>query len=164
MRPTRSPAPRFSKRKSKRSTARAKPPDFGKAVRNRRRELNLTQVEVASRIKTSARYVGHLESGKRHPSDQIVTRLAEVFGLDRRELFSLANPHLETLLATQPEMTESSVPAWDQFRKDKQLQRRHNVSKAEMEMLSRGLQCVLGKINPDDLIYILNTMRHAVTK
>lgn len=119
MRPTRSPAPRFSKRKSKRSTARAKPPDFGKAVRNRRRELNLTQVEVASRIKTSARYVGHLESGKRHPSDQIVTRLAEVFGLDRRELFSLANPHLEALLATQPEMTESSVPAWDQFRKDK---------------------------------------------
>ncbi len=74
--------PHTAKRKSNRSAARAKQPNFGEVIRSRRRELDLTQDEVASRIKTSTPYVGHLESSKRHPSDKIVTRLAEVLGLD----------------------------------------------------------------------------------
>ncbi|MGC1808785.1 MAG: helix-turn-helix transcriptional regulator, partial [Candidatus Binataceae bacterium] len=67
--------------------ARTKERNFGQVIRERRRQLDLTQEEVAHRIKTSTPYVGHLESGKRHPSDKIVTRLAEVLGLDRRDLF-----------------------------------------------------------------------------
>lgn len=35
---------------------------FGQVIRERRRQLNLTQDEVARRIKTSAPYVGHLEA------------------------------------------------------------------------------------------------------
>jgi transcriptional regulator with XRE-family HTH domain len=163
--PRRSPAPPVSKRKSKRATALAKPPDFGKVVRNKRRELNLTQGDVASRTRTSTRYVGHLESGKRHPSDQIVTRLAEVLGLDRSELFLLANSRVEALLATQLKMGEGSVSAWDQFRKDKKLQREHNVSNQEMDMLSRLGGCNFTVIHSTrDLIYILNAMRHALGK
>jgi len=153
--------PHTAKRKSNRSAARAKQPNFGEVIRSRRRELDLTQDEVASRIKTSTPYVGHLESSKRHPSDKIVTRLAEVLGLDSRELFFLANPHTEALLSAQPESTESSVSAWDQFRKNEQLRRIHNVSNGEMEMLSQV--ALLGEVqSPRDLIYILNTVRHAV--
>jgi transcriptional regulator with XRE-family HTH domain len=164
-RPIPSPAPPTSKRKSKRSTASAKPTDFGKVVRNRRRERNLTQGEVASRIRTSIPYVGQLESGKRHPSDQVVTRLAKVLGLDRRELFLLANPQIEALLATQPETAEGSISVWEQFRNDKQLQLKHNVSTAEVEMLSRLEGCNFARIvSTHDLIYILNAMRHAVRK
>ncbi len=130
-------------------------------IRTRRRELDLTQDEVASRIKTSTPYVGHLESGKRHPSDKIVTRLAEVLGFDNRELFFLANPHTEALLSVQPERAEGSVSVWDQFRKNEQLRRIHNVSNDEMNMLSQV--ALLGEIqSPRDLIYILNTVRHAV--
>ena len=73
--------------------------------------MNLTQDEVAERIKTSPPYVGHLESGKRNPSDSIVTRLAEMLGFDQRELFFLANPHTEAILATPPETAEGSVLA-----------------------------------------------------
>ena len=69
--------------------ARTKERSFGQVLRDRRRQLDLTQEEVARRIKTSTPYIGHLESAKRHPSDKIVTRLAEVLGLDRRELFFL---------------------------------------------------------------------------
>jgi transcriptional regulator with XRE-family HTH domain len=157
----RSSASQAAKRKSDRSTARATEPNFGEVIRSRRRELDITQDEVASRIKTSTPYVGHLESGKRHPSDKIVTRLAEVLGLDNRELFFLANPHTEALLSAQPERAEGSVSAWDQFRKNEQLRRIHNVSNDEMEMLSQV--ALLGEIHsPRDLIYILNTVRHAV--
>jgi hypothetical protein len=102
-----------------------------------------------------------LESSKRHPSDKIVTRLAEVLGFDNRELFFLANPLIEALLSAQPENAEGSVSAWDQFRKNDQLRRIHNVSNDEMEVLSQV--ALLGEVHsPRDLIYILNTVRHAV--
>ena len=153
--------PRAGKGKSDISIARVKALDFGEMIRRRRRELDLTQEEVAWRIKTSTPYVGHLESGKRHPSDKIVARLAEVLGLDNRELFFLANPNAQALLAAEPEMPESS--AWEQFRKNDQLRRVHNVSNDELNMLSQV--SLLGEIRSSrDLIYILNTVRHVVGK
>ncbi len=86
-------AMRAGKGKSNNSTALAKEPGFAEVIRAKRRELELTQDEVAARIGISTPYVGHLESGKRHPSDKIVTKLAEALDLGSRELFFLANPH-----------------------------------------------------------------------
>ena len=138
---------------------RSKERNFGQVIRERRRQLDLTQEEVAHRIKTSTPYVGHLESGKRHPSDKILTRLAEVLGLDRRELFFLANPRAQALLS--PETASSTIPAWEDFRKNEQLRRVHSISNDEMEMLSRV--ALLGEVrSARDFIYILNTVRHAV--
>jgi len=51
----------------------------------------------------------------------------------------------------------------DQFRKDKQPLRIHNVSKAEMKMLSQVVGCNFAGIrSPRDLIFMLNTIRHVV--
>ncbi len=139
--------------------ARSKERNFGQIIRERRRQLDLTQEEVAHRIKTSTPYVGHLESGKRHPSDKIVTRLAEVLGLDRRDLFFLANPRAQALLS--PESESSPESAWEDFKKNEQVRRIHNISNDEMEMLSRV--ALLGDVrSPRDFIYILHTVRHAV--
>ena len=139
--------------------ARIKERNFGHVIRERRRQLDLTQEEVARRIKTSTPYVGHLESGKRHPSDKILTRLAEVLGLDRRELFFLANPRAHALLSPEVESTANS--AWDDFKKNEQMRRVHNITSDEMEMLSRV--ALLGDVHSArDFIYILNTVRHAV--
>ena len=138
---------------------RLKERSLGQIIRERRRQLDLTQEEVARRIKTSTPYVGHLESGKRHPSDKIVTRLAEVLGLDRRELFFLANPRAQALLSEEAESTPES--AWEDFKKNEQMRRIHNITGDEMEMLSRV--ALLGDVrSPRDFIYILNTVRHAV--
>jgi transcriptional regulator with XRE-family HTH domain len=59
--------------------------------------LGLTQREVARRIKASVSYVGHLESGKRIPSDKLLRRLAQILELDRRELILLVYPSVEGL-------------------------------------------------------------------
>ena len=132
---------------------------FGQVIRERRRQLDLTQEEVARRIRTSTPYVGHLESGKRHPSDKIVNRLSEVLGLDSRELFFLANPRAHALLNPAPE--NNSASAWEQFKNNEQLRRIHNISNDEMEMLSRV--ALLGEVREArDFIYVLNTVRHAV--
>jgi transcriptional regulator with XRE-family HTH domain len=132
---------------------------FGQVIRERRRQLDLTQEEVARRIRTSTPYVGHLESGKRHPSDKIVNRLSEVLGLDSRELFFLANPRAHALVNPAPE--NNSASAWEQFKSNEQLRRVHNITNEEMDMLSRV--ALLGEVREArDFIYVLNTVRHAV--
>ena len=132
---------------------------FGQVIRERRRQLDLTQEEVARRIRTSTPYVGHLESGKRHPSDRIVNRLCEVLGLDSRELFFLANPRAHALVNPAPE--NNSASAWEQFKSNEQLRRIHNITNEEMDMLSRV--ALLGEVREArDFIYVLNTVRHAV--
>jgi transcriptional regulator with XRE-family HTH domain len=132
---------------------------FGQVVRDRRRQLNLTQEEVARRIKTSTPYVGHLETDKRHPSERVISRLAWVLDLDQRELFFLANPQTEAFLSARAESDAASV--WDRFSKDDPLRRAHNISGGEMEMLSRVP--VLGDVrSPREFIYILNSVRHAL--
>jgi len=139
--------------------ARTKERSFGQIIRERRRTLDLTQEEVARRIKTSIPYVGHLESGKRHPSDKVVARIAEVLGLDRRDLFFLAKPHTQALLSTAVESERNS--GWEEFRKNDQLRRIHNITNAEMEVLSRV--ALLGEVaSTRDFIHILSVVRHAV--
>src|ERR1700722_18634574 len=76
-----------------------RPQRFGSVIRARRRQLDLTQQELARRIRASVPYIGHLETGKHHPAGKIVTKLAEVLGLDTRELFFLANPGARRLIS-----------------------------------------------------------------
>jgi transcriptional regulator with XRE-family HTH domain len=139
--------------------AKTKGRTFGQVIRERRRQLDLTQEEVAQRISTSTPYVGHLESGKRHPSDKIVTRLADVLGLERRELYFLANPGARELLNQQAQTSAAS--AWEAFRKDERVKRVHNISPEEMEMLSRV--ALMGDVRSErDFLYILNSIRQAL--
>lgn len=105
--------------------AKRKERNFGQVIRNPRRQLDLTQQEIARRIKTSTPYVGHLEASKRHPSDKVLSRLAEVLGLDRRESFFLANPR--TVAFLRPDEIDRKKSAWEEFRKDERIYRTHNV-------------------------------------
>ncbi len=138
---------------------KAKNGTFGQVIRDRRRQLDLTQKEVGRRIRTSTPYVGHLESGKRHPSDKVVSALAQVLSLDRRELFLLANPGTKALLAPEEEAVPDSV--WEEFRNNEQIQRIHDINAQEMETLS-GV-ALMGQVRAQrDFIYILTTIRQAL--
>ena len=133
--------------------------EFARRIRSLRHSLGLTQEEIARRIGTTTPYVGHLESGKRHPSENVVVKLADALGIDRAELFLLANPQAEAII-TQPAVS-SGGSSWEQFRKDKQLHRIHNISAEEMALLSRV--DMLGRVrSPRDFLFILNTIRQAL--
>lgn len=133
--------------------------EFARRLRSHRRSLGLTQEEIARRIGTTTPYVGHLESGKRHPSENIVVKLADALGIDRAELFLLANPRAEAIIA-QPAVS-SNGSSWEQFRKDRQLHRIHNISAEELALLSRVE--MLGRVtSPRDFLFILNTVRQAL--
>jgi len=139
--------------------ARPKARTFGHVIHERRRQLDLTQEDVARRVRTSTPYIGHLESGKRHPSDKYLGRIAEVLGLDPRDLFFLANPRAVEFLRPKETLTKQS--AWEEFRKDSRFRRLHNITDEEIEMLSRVTQ--MGKISsPRDFFYILLAIRYAL--
>ena len=106
---------------------------FGKLLRERRRLLNLTQEELARRIRVSMPFVGHLETGHRRPSEKMIAKLAKVLGLDQRELFLLANPDTRDFLRAVPQ--DSTGSAWDQFKPNQRLHPVHKISLGEM---SRG--------------------------
>ena len=97
--------------------ADAKTRSFGRVIRERRRQLDLTQEEVAQRIKTTGPYITHLETGKRHPSRKVVVKLSDALGLDAGELFLLANPKVGSLISEQQKSDGTS--AWDAFVGDK---------------------------------------------
>jgi transcriptional regulator with XRE-family HTH domain len=132
---------------------------FAQEIRARRRTLDLTQDEIARRIGTTTPYVGHLESGKRHPSEKIVIKLADALGIDRGELFLLANPQAQAIIKLPDDKPERS--AWEEFRKDKHLQRIHNISAEEMNLLSRV--DMMGQVRSSrDFLFILYTVRQAL--
>jgi transcriptional regulator with XRE-family HTH domain len=134
---------------------------FGSVIRERRRQLDLTQEDVATRIKTSTPYIGHLESGKRHPSEKVIARLSAVLGLQSRELFFLANPRTRDLLSTANSGGRRS--AWEEFRHDDRIRRAHNISAEEMDVLGRV--AAMGEARaPRDFIYILNAIRLALNR
>ncbi|HVN63030.1 MAG TPA: helix-turn-helix transcriptional regulator [Candidatus Binataceae bacterium] len=132
---------------------------FGRVIRERRRKIDLTQQQVARRIATSTPYVGHLEADKRHPSDEVVRRLADILGFDRRELFFLANPKAKALL--HPSTHERGGSAWEEFSRDTRLHRIHSISGQELKMLEQV--ALLGEVRSSrDFIFVLNTVRHAL--
>ena len=129
---------------------------FGNLIRERRRLLNLTQEELARRIRVSMPFVGHLETGHRSPSEKTIAKLAKVLGLNQRELFLLANPGTRAFLKSHSQYSTGS--AWDQFKRNRELHRAHMISLTEMSMLERA--ALLGDAeSPEDFIFILNTVR-----
>jgi transcriptional regulator with XRE-family HTH domain len=132
---------------------------FGSVIRARRRQLDLTQEELAHRAGTSVPYIGYLETERRHPSEKMVSRLAKVLALDPRELFFLANPGTQRLISRNHESTGAT--SWETFRNDETLRKIHNISDLEMQALSGVAR--LGEVrSPRDFLFILNTIRHAL--
>src|SRR5260370_12149648 len=135
--------------------------NFANVIRERRRQLDLTQEELARRINASVQYITHLEAAKRHPSRKIVVKLADALGLDARDLFLLANPRVDSLISEQRKSGGSS--AWDAFVKDEELRRIHNITDQELALLS-GV-AMMGEVrSPGDFVFILISIRQALVR
>ena len=147
----------FARRKKRETEADSQ--GFGKAILQRRQELGLTQEEIARRVNVSTPYVGLLELGRRHPSEEVVIKLAQVLELDTAELFLLANPGAKMLISQEPEPEGNS--AWESFSRDRNLRKIHDITEEEMEMLSRVAR--MGQVRSvRDFIFILNSIRQAL--
>jgi len=133
---------------------------LGSILRRRRRQLDITQQDIAQRVGVRANYVGYLERDMRKPSTEVLLRLAKVLDLDRGELFFLANPQVRTLIAKDGP-ARSDVSAWDSFRNDKRLHTRHAITRSELKVLASVSE--LGPVAaPRDYLFILQAIRQAL--
>ena len=88
--------------------------DIGRRIRIQRRQLNLTQGELAKLIGVSSYFIGHLERGTRQASLETLVALANVLdvsvdyllaaSLKRTDLANLEKPFSERQLDTMQEM------------------------------------------------------------
>ena len=132
---------------------------FGEAVYERRRQLGMTQEEVAKKVGVKANYIGYLERGMRHPSNKVLSKLADILDLNKEEIYFLANPSVRGFLKKQAIVPQ--VSAWQAFAKDKGLRRRYRITPQEMKVLSQV--SALGPVrSARDMLFVLQAIRQAV--
>ena len=56
--------------------------DFGEAIKNRRKELDITQPHLAELAQISINTLYKLEKGKGNPSLEVINKLADVLGME----------------------------------------------------------------------------------
>lgn len=61
---------------------------FGRAIRRRRRELDLSQEELAERAELHRNYVSGIETGTRNPSLKNIEKLAKALDISIARLFA----------------------------------------------------------------------------
>jgi transcriptional regulator with XRE-family HTH domain len=136
---------------------------LGQVLKNQRAMLGLTQRELARKLDVKPSHVAYLETDRRRPSLALLSRIADVLGLEKEPLFLLAHPEASSLLGARREPAERAAPdrVWREFSGNKALLARHNVKPRELKVLSQVN--LLGKITaPRHFLFILNAIRQAV--
>lgn len=136
---------------------------LGQVLKKRREELGITQRELARRLNVKPSHVAYLENDRRRPSLALLSRIAEVMGLEKEPLFLLAHPEARSLLGErrEPAPRHDRDQVWRDFAGNKALLMRHNVKPRELKVLSQVN--MLGKVTaPRHFLFILNAIRQAV--
>jgi transcriptional regulator with XRE-family HTH domain len=132
---------------------------LGKLVRSRRRQLALSQRQLAAMAGVKASHIAYIEGNQRRPSMSLLGRLADVLGFDQERLLRLSHPEAAAMLKPAPATNRDR--AWKEFARNKALLRQHAVSAKEMDILQRIH--MLGKVStPRHFLIILNTIRLSI--
>lgn len=80
---------------------------YGKAIKILRSEAELTRKELAERAGVSYSYLAEIESGKKKPSSDILSKIARGLGLRSSAFFSILEEMAEGLPITPLKIAES---------------------------------------------------------
>lgn len=136
---------------------------LGPVLKKQREALAITQRELARRLNVKPSHVAYLENDRRRPSLGLLSRIADVMGLEKEPLFLLAHPEASSLINAhrEPAPRHDRHQVWRDFAGNKALLSRHQVKPRELKVLSQVN--MLGKITaPRHFLFILNAIRQAV--
>lgn len=136
---------------------------LGPVLKRQREALAITQRELARRLNVKPSHVAYLENDRRRPSLGLLSRIAEVMGLEKEPLFLLAHPEASSLINAhrEPARRQDRHQVWRDFAGNKALLSQHHVKPRELKVLSQVN--MLGKITaPRHFLFILNAIRQAV--
>lgn len=60
---------------------------FGHKIQKRRRELGITQEDLADRVNLSRTHMGHIEQGRRSPSLEVINKIAKALRASPKDFF-----------------------------------------------------------------------------
>jgi transcriptional regulator with XRE-family HTH domain len=66
------------------------PETIGQRIKRERLAMNMTQRELAARVEVGVPHISKIEADRESPSDELVARVASVFGLQSEELLLVA--------------------------------------------------------------------------
>jgi DNA-binding XRE family transcriptional regulator len=133
---------------------------LGEVLLRRRKQLGLTQAQVAAKVHCRPNYIGYLEANARRPSHGVLQRLAKALDLDVQELFFLAHPHMRSVVQPPPAMQGS---AWERFKANKRMHTRQGITRRELSALESV--AALGPVRTQrDFLFVLQVIRQALTE
>ncbi|HVN89773.1 MAG TPA: helix-turn-helix transcriptional regulator [Candidatus Binataceae bacterium] len=136
---------------------------LGEVLRARRRELRLTQRELANELGVKPAHVAYLELDRRRPSLKLLSRIAQVLDLKRERLILLSHPEAGKFFPASEENGQRAKKdqAWRDFSSNKAMIARHKITPKELKVLAQV--ALLGRVTtPRSFLFILNSIRQAV--
>lgn len=136
---------------------------LGEVLRHKREILGLTQRALARQLGVKSSHVTYLESDRRRPSLALLSRIADVLGLEKEPLFLLAHPEAISFVGARPEVSQrdQARKVWDDFVSNQAVIEHHRINPAELKVLSQI--SLLGRVTaPRNFLFILNAIRQAV--
>ncbi len=108
---------------------------LGRLIKQKRKELALTQRALADQLGVEASHVAYLESGKRKPSLTLMARLAEALGVSRQQIFLLSHPEAAEVVNRRDRVPsgERSADRWRQLVTDRAFVKRHRITRRELQ-------------------------------
>jgi transcriptional regulator with XRE-family HTH domain len=135
---------------------------LGSVVKRQRQAFSLTQRELARKLGVKASHVAYIEGGRRKPSLSLLSRIADVLGLQFRDLFLLSHPEAKNLvgdsLAAEKNAPEGPKQSWQKFTRNRALLARYHVTPRELRAL-KGLSLLGYVLTPREFVAILALVR-----
>jgi putative transcriptional regulator len=107
---------------------------LGQLIKQKRKELALTQRELAKKLGVEASHVAYLEGGKRNPSLALMGRLEEALGISRQQIFLLSHPEAASVVNANDRAPQREPRAddWRKFVTDRAFVKRHRITPREL--------------------------------
>ncbi len=135
--------------------------DAGSTVKDARHDLGMTQRELARRVGVRASHIAYIEANRRRPSLPLIRNLAEVLGVNARQLLLMSHPEAKILLGDPDESGKKGLnDAWQRFASNRLLHRRYRISAGELRVLKQ-VSLLQDVASPNHFLFILNSIRQA---
>ena len=81
----------------------------------RRKELGLSQIDLAEKTVSAANYISKIEAERQFPSVEMIEKLAEALQMDTIELFSVSNQKKEHIVREKASLMQRISNKIDMF-------------------------------------------------
>jgi transcriptional regulator with XRE-family HTH domain len=108
---------------------------LGRLIKQKRKELQLTQRALAKKLGVEASHVAYLEGGKRKPSLTLMARLEDALGVSRQQIFLLSHPEAAGVINPVeriPSREERGADGWRHLVTDRAFVKRHQITHREL--------------------------------